>query len=68
MTRTPSLGELVIRAVIKADVLTVADAGDNAVIFVWSANAEEQLEAALLERWPRFRAAYQRAEKSRQRH
>jgi hypothetical protein len=46
---TPTEGEIVINAVIRAAVIdNIEDAGDDWII-VWAANAPEQIEAALAE-------------------
>lgn len=43
-------GEIIINAIIKADAIQQAiPAEGGGTIFVWSANAEEQIEAALNE-------------------
>lgn len=42
-------GDIIIDAVIRASAIESAIIEDNGTIFVWSANASEQIEAALLE-------------------
>lgn len=42
-------GQVIIDAVIRANALEKAEPTETGFIFVWSANAEEQIEAALQE-------------------
>jgi len=42
-------GDIIIDAVIRASAIESAIIEDNGTIFVWSSNASEQIEAALLE-------------------
>lgn len=42
-------GEIIIDAVIRASAIETAVKAEGATIFVWSANAAEQIEAALQE-------------------
>jgi hypothetical protein len=49
MTTTPNVGEVIISAVIRARGIYDSIKTDEGNMFIWSANAEEQIEAALEE-------------------
>jgi septum formation inhibitor MinC len=42
-------GDIVVNAVIRASALAGVELDDDGVIFIWEANAPEQIEAALAE-------------------
>lgn len=46
-TMTP--GDIIVNAVIRASALAGVEIDDDGVIFIWEANAPEQIEAALAE-------------------